>query len=423
VDPDRPPSLARYGWAATAAVLIVVGTLVVAGGPGDEQPSPPASTPASSGAASQAPPSEPNPTVAPDPVALLETGGRVTISAIDERGPWGTITIRRRDDVGGFRQVSNVDLDPDATDARAMFFQNDPTAFYVVLEVAYRADRQPRVYGAQEWALRIGPDGALLAPIERGGLANDLPVNLPGVNFELSALEYFLIFEVPRAAANQTLNLRYGPPADRWEAPVRGPSPAPEPVATIVPPLPVPEGYVSSAELPISVLFSPEADDLFATPDTCTNPEVGYTVTFPDDWWTNTAIGDVAACSWFSPVHFEVDASLEVPDEVAITFGTTGPTQGIGLGGQDLPSVPDIETLDGLPAGRGEQVGVGGGFFAWGVHRYTYLVGIDGAFPRGEDFVDVLVAGTAWDVEDDPARYIVHKAVLDRMMASITFDN
>jgi hypothetical protein len=49
-------------------------------------------------------------------------------------------------------------------------------------------------------------------------------------------------------------------------------------------------------------------------------------------------------------------------------------------------------------------------------------VGIDGVLPSEEHLVHVLVAGTAWGIEDDPAAYIVQKAVLDRMMASMTFD-
>jgi hypothetical protein len=408
---------------AVAIVLAVVGMVIVANGLWGDQPSPSASAAADSEPAPRASSSAPGgPATTPDAEALLEPGGRVAIAATDERGGWGTITIRRREDVGGFRQISNVDLDPDAADARPMFFQNDPDSFYVVLEVVYRADRQPETYGAQDWALRIGAEANQLSPIQRGGLANDLAADLPGGNLAFGVREYSVVFAVPRTAAAETLTLMYQPTDTRgWETPLRAPAAPPAPVASVIPPLLPPEGYVSRSGMAFSVLFSAEADALFSTPDTCTNPEVGYTVTFPDDWWTNTAIGDLQACSWFAPVQFEVDELLTPPEEVAITIQTVGPTDGIGMGGQDLATVPAIGAAAGLPAIRTEQVGVGGGFFEFGTHRYTYLVGIDGALPGGDDPVHVMISATEWEIADDPTTYTVHKAVLDRMMATIRF--
>jgi len=410
---------------AVAIGLVVVGMVIVANGPWGDQPSPSGPAAAGSEPASRASSTATvGPATTPDAEALLEPGGRVTIAATDEHGAWGTITIRRRDDVGGFRQISNVDLDPDAVDARPMFFQNDPDSFYVVLDVAYSADRQPETYGAQDWTLRIGTNTNDLSPIQRGGLANDLGADLPGGNVASGVQEYSVVFAVPRAAAAETLTLRYQPPEARgWEAPIRPPAAPPAPIASVMPPLLPPEGYVSRSGMTFSVLFSPEADALFSAPDTCTNPEVGYTVTFPDDWWTNTAIGDVPACSWFAPVQFEVDEQIAPPEEVTIIIQAVGPTDGIGLGGQGLATVPAIGAAAGLPAIRTEQVGVGGGFFEFGTHRYTYLVGIDGALPGGDDPVHVMISATEWEILDDPATYIVHKAVLDRMMASIRFDD
>lgn len=47
----------------------------------------------------------------------------------------------------------------------------------------------------------------------------------------------------------------------------------------------------------------------------------GYTVAYPDEWYTNTVIGDVRPCSWFSPTYFDVIDPAVPPDEIAIFLG------------------------------------------------------------------------------------------------------
>lgn len=371
---------------------------------------------------STSPTPDASPTVGttPAPPSLTEVGDRLEIEAADADGPWGAIALVRQPDVGGYRLVSDFDLDPTATDARAMFFQNDPDAFYVELEVTYRADRIPESYGSNDWLL-TSASGTTIAPIERGGIVQDLAPNLPGTNLELSPSTATLVFAVPRDAADEALLLVYRRGGVMlWRGLVRDAGAPPAPVATIVPPLPVPEGYLSRPDVPISVLFSTEADDLFSRPDTCTNPE-GYTVTFPDDWWTNTAIGDVPACSWFSPTFFEVPDPTLVPDEVVISISVLT-TSAIGMGGQELP-IPRIESIRDRSALRNEQVGVGGGFMPMGSHAYTYQVWLEGSCCDERELSVIAVAGTGWQIEDDPARYILHKAILDRIMASMTFED
>lgn len=353
-------------------------------------------------------------------VSLVAPGSTIEIEARDVDGSWGTITLVRAEDVGGFRVVSNADLDPDATDASAMFFENDPEAFYLVLGVTYRADRIPEQYGASDWLVRTSPGGDA-TPIERGGVEQDLGVNLPGSNLRLGPSTATLIVPVPRAAAQEPMTLVYQPGGVVVaEVPVRAPGEPPPPVASVVPPRPVPEGYVTQPDLPISVLFSETADDLFSRPDTCTNPEAGFTVTYPDDWWTNTAIGDVPACSWFSPAFFEVADPVVVPEEVVIVI-TVFTTNAIGMSGQALP-VPEIESIGNRSAARSEQVGVGGGFIPFGSHAYGYNVWIEGTCCNEAELSVIAVARTQWAIDDDPADYILHKAVLDRVMASISFE-
>lgn len=403
----RPVGVTRVRAALASAFLVGL----VACQPGATGPSPSASQATST-----------SPSVTPTPQSLLEPGTSVEVEARDVDGQWGTITLVRGEDVGGFQMVSNFDLDLDAADAREMFFQNDPDAFYVMLQVTYTADRIPATYGAQDWLLRA-PSGAFATPIDRGGTAQDLMSDMPGSNFEIvESSSSTLVFPVPRSAANEpwTLVYRTGGVAVA-ELLVREPGEPLAPVTSLVPPLPVPEGYVTRPDLPISVLFSPAADDLFSRPDTCTNPEAGYTVTFPDDWWTNTAIGDVPACSWFSPTFFEVDDPLVVPEEVAIVMNVAA-ASAIGMPGQALPT-PEIESIAGRPASRSEQVGVGGGFIPHGSHAYSYTVWIEGNCCDEAELSVIAVAGTDWQIEDDPAEYILDKAVLDRIMASLALED
>jgi hypothetical protein len=359
-----------------------------------------------------------NPT--PPGQTLLQPGSTVEIEARDVDGPWGTITLVRAEDVGGFRLVSNVDLDPNATDASAMFFENDPEAFYLMLEVTYEANRLPERYGSNDWLVRTSL-GADANPIERGGIEQDLGVDLPGSNLRLGPSTATLIVPVAREAAQGPMTLVYQPRGVvAAEVAVRAPGEPPPPVASIVPPLPVPQGYETRPGLPITVLSSEAADDLFSRPDTCTNPDVGYTVTYPDEWWTNTAVGDVQACSWFSPAFFEVPDPTVVPDGAAIVINvfTTG---AIGMSGQALP-IPEIGNIDGHFASRSEQVGVGGGFISFGSHAYGYNVWIEGTCCDEGELSVIAVARTDWQIEDDPAEYILHKAILDRIMASLTFE-
>lgn len=125
-------------------------------------------------------------------------------------------------------------------------------------------------------------------------------------------------------------------------------------------------------------------------------------------------------CSWFSPVTFTVTDPTVVPDEVAIVVNvyTTG---AIGMSGQELP-VPPIDSIRDHDASRHEEVGVGGGFIAWGSHTYGYNVWLEGTCCDESELSVIAVARTDWHIDDGPATYILNKAVLDRLMASMTFE-
>jgi hypothetical protein len=149
------------------------------------------------------------------------------------------------------------------------------------------------------------------------------------------------------------------------------------------------------------------AEALFTDPDTCTNPEDGYTVTLPDAWYTNTAIGDIPACSWFTPEYFEVTDPQVAPQEIWISIRVVDGE----VGYTSLTEIYLNEQLEvgGRPASRVEY---NGNATANPDYRgYQYVV------PLGENG-PTLAAGTDTDHADD---YLLANAVLDRIMASFEF--
>lgn len=153
---------------------------------------------------------------------------------------------------------------------------------------------------------------------------------------------------------------------------------------------------------------NPMADILFLDRDECENRELGYTLEFPEDWWTNTAIGDVPACSWFSPTFYEVPDPSVVPGEIAIEIfvvpGDRGyvrrilSRQEVIVGGTQRAVRLEIDgTADGSDGGS-----------------YEYVVQLGPTFESGPNLV--ARTDTAMGGEFD-----ISKGVLDRMMATIRF--
>lgn len=200
-----------------------------------------------------------------------------------------------------------------------------------------------------------------------------------------------------------------GVPSD---GPIRADSPSPrasavEPSASSAHGEPSASPAGSALPGTLSVLESREADALFAKTDTCTNPRAGYTVTFPDDWYTNTAVDDVAACSWFTPEFFEVETPGERPDEIWISMGLVD----AAFGYTSLTEVISSEevVVGGHAARRVEYnpAPVDAPQF----RAYHYVI------PFG-DVGPTFVAETDIETADD---HELAKAVLDRLMASLQF--
>jgi hypothetical protein len=152
--------------------------------------------------------------------------------------------------------------------------------------------------------------------------------------------------------------------------------------------------------LPPAAIAAAEA--LFAARDVCEDPARAMVVTFPDEWWTNTAVEDLPACSWFAPSFFEFESSATVPDEVEITLEVVEGDYG-KLAGRDAW---ETLTLVGRPATR------------WlvdngGERTYEYVIQLGETAESGPH----LVARTVMAGEDMD----VTMAVLDRLVRLISF--
>lgn len=361
---------------------------------------------------------EPVPTEPPSPssplevIAFTEPGTEATIPALDADGAWGTITVTRGADTGGY-PTSAV----------------DPGTFVVEAHVEYLVSGETgATVGARDWALVAASDrrpvGHAFVPDppdqpwetwDRPSLPVETTTDMIAV--EPRVIEGWLLFEVPRRLSDAPLELVYRP-EEFVEAvsvlAIRAPGPAPEPVPTATPePRPRTLSYVRGAGAPFTIIGDREADRLFADVDTCSNPVAGYSVRFPDDWYTNTAVGTTPACSWFSPTFFEVEGP-EVPDEIAITIASF--EAGIGFVHEPDYSVSDQLTVDGRTASRTEEVGGIGadGWLPRSLFTYQYTIW------ASDDPLGLKVVATTSNA--DAGSYEVNKAVLDRIMASLRFD-
>jgi len=401
---------AAIGLGLTAVVIvaaILVGQDPIVGPGPSERPSP-TSTPDASVV------SRPSPTPAESIGAgesdLTQAGTQLTIPARDTEGSWGSISIERLPDAGGLRTIVRADLDEANPDPSTLYFVNDPDMFYLEISIEYRAEREPDPlrFGADDWVLQGGSE--TIASMDEKLFAMSRDFGPAAADLTNDTFFGTLTFAVPRSLADVELRLAYQPASDdapAWVGLLRRPGAAPE-------------TFVMAPPGPITAEQAAIAAALFATPDTCTNPVAGYTVTFPDDWYTNTAIGSWPACSWFSPVFFEVEDPDVVPAEVAIVITYEPEVEAIGM-----PSVAlrnEQTEVGGRPTFRAEYVGVGGGFMDIGSFAYGYVVGMDGELPGEGEPGAVLAATASWAVEEEPEAYRLATAILDRIMGSLVFD-
>ena len=205
-------------------------------------------------------------------------------------------------------------------------------------------------------------------------------------------------------------------------SPTPSPPATPEPIASESAPSVTPEPTESPSEAPASATAAPsfgggggfvvipnaDADALFTDRDDCTNPQDGYQLEFPDDWWTNTEIARFPACVWFSPTFYEVVDETQRPDEIAIEIFWTD-----GDYGWFTEEFSREEVAVGTQRGVRAEIAGTPDDSANGT-SYLYVVQLGPTPEEGPN----LVARTDTDMGGD---YDLNKAVLDRMMATIEF--
>jgi hypothetical protein len=153
---------------------------------------------------------------------------------------------------------------------------------------------------------------------------------------------------------------------------------------------------------------NPDADALFALRDTCSSPEAGYQLEYPELWWTNTEIGDFPACVWYSPTFYEVPDATQRPEEIAIEIIHIEGDRGY----QVEPISRDEGDVGGQPAFRVEVGGTA--TQPAGFRAYEYVVQLGPTLEEGPN----LVARTDTTMGGD---YALNRAVLDRIMATLEF--
>lgn len=189
--------------------------------------------------------------------------------------------------------------------------------------------------------------------------------------------------------------------------PTASPAPTAEPTATptseptATPQQPTGGGF--------TIASHPGADALFLERDECQNLQDGYQLIFPDEWYTNTEIRAVPACSWFSPEFYTVADGDDLPDEIAIEiFWLAG-----AYGYLEEPISRDEGMIGGQSAARIETGGTWDNPDGDGT-MYEYVVHLGPPNEEGP----TLIARTDTDMGGE---YELNKAVLDRIMATIEF--
>jgi hypothetical protein len=201
---------------------------------------------------------------------------------------------------------------------------------------------------------------------------------------------------------------------------------SPTVVPTAPPPTPSPTTLTTPAAAPTALpTATPFGAGVFAVPDSCTNPEAGYRVAYPEAWYSNAAMENpltpdgegIAACWLFAPTDFALVYGTEIPFEVAIMIRRLEPgadvewAYGLGDGARVLSSSEAALVLvAGLPAHFLEiEVTERSMALAPGDRIARYVIAVpDGSY---------LVAQTTYYF--GPDSYEEDKAVLSQMMQTL----
>jgi hypothetical protein len=183
-------------------------------------------------------------------------------------------------------------------------------------------------------------------------------------------------------------------------------TPPPEPTASLAP-----------TASPLDVAASLEADRLFATPQRCELTLAGHrvSITFPGAWSTNDVVdgsGGISACVWFAPNDLVIpDPLTQAPEGVAISVGSVG---GPAKFSHEWISREET-TIAGRPAWRVEESAASPSNADEETLQLVYWISLAATSTDGP----TLVARTA---TEEAGNYVLNKAVLDRMMASLVVE-
>jgi hypothetical protein len=191
----------------------------------------------------------------------------------------------------------------------------------------------------------------------------------------------------------------------------RGPSPG-DPSATPVPTV-SPSASPSATPSPTARPPSPSPASVFPGGDaSCENESIGFTVTYPADWWANEVVDDdpagdpIPACLYFSEEPLELIQNAGLPRGIAIIAALED--EPAGNPEQPIEVVSSREVVvDGLPATAEEiEWTEDTGFQRDGDRSYGYRIPL----PDGR----VLLIGTSNQPPSE--EYQLRMDVLDRMM-------
>ena len=172
--------------------------------------------------------------------------------------------------------------------------------------------------------------------------------------------------------------------------------------------------YRTQPGSPFTVIDNGEADGLFSHVDSCTNPVGRFTLSFPATWYTNPTVGTLPACSWFAPTPFSTANVAAVPREVVITIVTF--KSAIGYFNAPEVTISEAISIGDHQGSRYEQIGMnyeGDGHVSL-PPSYIYIANFGSPTVAGPSMQALTTSVGA-------SHYVLDKAVLDRMMASLRF--
>lgn len=154
-----------------------------------------------------------------------------------------------------------------------------------------------------------------------------------------------------------------------------------------------------------------EVSGVITTVDTDT--DVGWTISFPEGWFTNDDTDTRSACTLFASEPFEVASDGTYPQPVEIV-GNLPPGGDFSTGNEIIRT--DNFTVDGVPAVRYEIAASSEGGFADPSPSVLWIIAVAGNLPAEGNDQPYLAIGTG---SADPNELAARVDILDRMVATL----